>query len=174
MENKLLEIKKLDISINDISILSNINLTIQKGDFVFLKGANGSGKTTFLNVLSGINKDGNYRINGEILFNSEYDILALFGENMHLYRRQRHYIEQTCPDFGSTVLQKFYDIVKIIFPGNLKENDIYVFFDEHNVKQIFPDISYDKLLKRKMASLSEGQKKMVSILAGFMRAQYTK
>ena len=37
-----------------IEILKNINLTIDKGEFVAIIGHSGSGKTTFLNILSGI------------------------------------------------------------------------------------------------------------------------
>jgi len=168
----LFEIKNLNISINNTLILEDINLTVQKGDFIFLKGANGSGKTTFLNILSGINKDGCYQINGNIIFNNEYDILSLSGEKMHLYRRQRQYIEQTSQDFGSTVMERFKDTVEIVFPGKLKEDDIHSFFDDFKIKNLFSDLNYENLLKRKISSLSEGQKKLVSILTGFMRAQY--
>ena len=174
MDNNLLEIQNLDIFIKNNPILLNINLKIEKGEFIFLKGANGSGKTTFLNVLSGMNKEGNYSIQGKILFNNEYDILSLSVKNMHLYRRQRHFLEQTGPDFDTTVLRKFYDIVEIIFPGQLKERDIYDFLENYNAKSMFPGINYEKLLRKKISSMSEGQKKMISILAGFMRAQYVK
>ena len=37
--------------------LNNINLTIDKGDFVAICGTSGSGKTTLFNILSGIDTD---------------------------------------------------------------------------------------------------------------------
>lgn len=39
-----------------IPVLKGINLAISKGSFVFLRGASGSGKTTFLRVLAGLDK----------------------------------------------------------------------------------------------------------------------
>ena len=36
--------------------LNNINLTLQDTGFVFLLGKSGCGKSTFLNVLSGLDK----------------------------------------------------------------------------------------------------------------------
>lgn len=43
-----LEIKNLDYNIKDLPLLSNINLNIEKGQFVGLIGPNGCGKTTLL------------------------------------------------------------------------------------------------------------------------------
>ena len=40
-------------SINEVKALTNINLTVQKGDFITLVGGNGAGKSTLLNAISG-------------------------------------------------------------------------------------------------------------------------
>lgn len=37
----------------DINILNNINLTVNKGDFITILGTNGAGKSTLFNVISG-------------------------------------------------------------------------------------------------------------------------
>lgn len=55
-ENSVIEICNLYYSINQISILKNINLKIQRGEFVGLIGPNGAGKTTLLKCINGINK----------------------------------------------------------------------------------------------------------------------
>ena len=49
----LLEIKDLQVSINDNAILKKLNLTIQKGEIHAIMGPNGSGKSTFSKVLAG-------------------------------------------------------------------------------------------------------------------------
>jgi Fe-S cluster assembly ATP-binding protein len=49
----LLEIKDLEVSINENQILKNLNLTIQKGEIHAIMGPNGSGKSTFSKVLAG-------------------------------------------------------------------------------------------------------------------------
>ena len=38
---------------NEVSILNNFNLEVNKGDFIILVGSNGSGKSTVLNVIAG-------------------------------------------------------------------------------------------------------------------------
>ena len=47
-------------------IIEDVNLTINKGDFVNLAGASGSGKTTFISLLMGLlfPKDGKIKVNG--------------------------------------------------------------------------------------------------------------
>ena len=49
----LLEIKDLQVSINDNKILKNLNLTINQGEIHAIMGPNGSGKSTFSKVLAG-------------------------------------------------------------------------------------------------------------------------
>ena len=40
----------------DVEVISGVDLTIQKGDFVVLTGKSGSGKSTLLYLLSGLEK----------------------------------------------------------------------------------------------------------------------
>ena len=49
----LLEIKNLQVSINNNQILKNLNLTVNKGEIHAIMGPNGSGKSTFSKVLVG-------------------------------------------------------------------------------------------------------------------------
>ena len=62
----LLEIKDLQVSINENKVLKNLNLTVNKGEIHAIMGPNGSGKSTFSKVLAG---HPSYSIlNGDILF----------------------------------------------------------------------------------------------------------
>ena len=53
LNSPLLEIKDLQVSINDNKILKKLNLTINKGEIHAIMGPNGSGKSTFSKVLAG-------------------------------------------------------------------------------------------------------------------------
>jgi len=66
LNSPLLEIKNLQVSINDNEVLNNLNLTINKGEIHAIMGPNGSGKSTFSKVLAG---HPSYAVlNGDILF----------------------------------------------------------------------------------------------------------
>ena len=61
----MLEIKNLQVSINNKLILKGLNLSIKPGELHAVMGPNGSGKSTLANVLSG--KSG-YKISGKLDF----------------------------------------------------------------------------------------------------------
>ena len=66
LKSPLLEIKNLQVSIHDIKILNQLNLTVNKGEIHAIMGPNGSGKSTFSKVLAGHPA---YEIsNGDIFF----------------------------------------------------------------------------------------------------------
>jgi len=66
---KMLEVKNLHATINDIEILKGINLSINSGEIHAIMGPNGSGKSTFSKILAG---HPSYKITlGEILYKGE-------------------------------------------------------------------------------------------------------
>lgn len=66
---ELLNIKNLDVEVQDKLILENLNLKINSGEIHVIMGPNGSGKSTLANVIMGHPK---YTvINGKILFENE-------------------------------------------------------------------------------------------------------
>ena len=66
LNSPLLEIKDLEVSINDNEILKNLNLKINKGEIHAIMGPNGSGKSTFSKVLAG--HPAYSVLNGDIFF----------------------------------------------------------------------------------------------------------
>lgn len=66
LNSTLLEIKDLQVSINDNQILKNLNLTVNQGEIHAIMGPNGSGKSTFSKVLAG--HPAYLVMNGDILF----------------------------------------------------------------------------------------------------------
>ena len=69
----MLEIKNLNVSVEDKLILKNLNLSLGKGQVHAIMGPNGSGKSTIAHTLAG---KPNYEVNsGEVSFNGD-DLLS--------------------------------------------------------------------------------------------------
>ena len=66
LNSPLLEVKDLQVSINENEILKNLNLKINKGEIHAIMGPNGSGKSTFSKVLAG--HPAYSVLNGDIIF----------------------------------------------------------------------------------------------------------
>lgn len=65
-----LEIKDVNKSFGELSVLKNVNLTVNKGEVVSIIGSSGSGKTTLLrclNLLESVDS-GEFLLDGEVMF----------------------------------------------------------------------------------------------------------
>jgi Fe-S cluster assembly ATP-binding protein len=74
----MLEIKDLQVKVEDKQILYGINLSIKAGEVHAIMGPNGSGKSTLAHVLSG--REGYQVIGGQVLFEGK-DLLSLSPED---------------------------------------------------------------------------------------------
>ena len=63
----LVEVKDLTMRFGGLTALDNLNMSIREGEVLGLLGPNGSGKTTFFNVLTGLYKASS----GSIIYNGE-------------------------------------------------------------------------------------------------------
>lgn len=60
---KILELKKIYKSYENVTILSGFDYTFKKGERIGIVGKNGVGKSTFLNILTGLDKPDSGKIN---------------------------------------------------------------------------------------------------------------
>jgi len=82
LNSPLLEIKDLQVSINDNEILKKLNLTVKKGEIHAIMGPNGSGKSTFSKVLAG--HPAYSVLDGDILFKGSSILELEPEERSHL------------------------------------------------------------------------------------------
>lgn len=86
----IVEVENLSFSYGNQEVLSNINLTIHRGDYLAVVGGNGSGKTTLLKIILGLLKpDG-----GDVY---------LFGKNVKDFKEWRKigYVSQKATNFDA-------------------------------------------------------------------------
>jgi ABC-type Fe3+/spermidine/putrescine transport system ATPase subunit len=78
--NKFLDVKNIHLSFDnkdlEIIILRNLNLKVKEGDFVAITGASGSGKTSLLRAICGLEtpNEGQIILDNSIIFNKEVSI----------------------------------------------------------------------------------------------------
>ena len=63
---------------NELRVLKNIDMTIQKGEFVSVVGQSGSGKSTLMNIIGALDTptSGEYRLDGTDLCDLNEDELS--------------------------------------------------------------------------------------------------
>ena len=73
MAEKIIEVKKLRKSFDNVDVLCGIDIDIYRGDVLCVIGASGSGKSTFLRCLNLLEKaqSGEIKLSGEYLFKNE-------------------------------------------------------------------------------------------------------
>ena len=124
----------------------NVKLNIKKGDFIALSGLSGSGKSTFLRILAGLES-----ANGRI----SVDNKTWLDENNNLSVQKRN-IGFVFQDYA-------------LFENmNVEQNLLYVNKNKNLSKKLLDITELTKLSKRLPNTLSGGQKQRVSLCRAMM------
>lgn len=130
--------------------LNNVSFSVNKGEFVAIVGASGSGKSTMLHLIGGVDRpsEGNIFIGGKNIFKMNDDKLAIFR------RRQIGLIYQ------------FYNLIPILdveenitLPLELDNREI----DREYLEQLLRLLGLEHRRKHLPNELSGGQQQRVSI-----------
>lgn len=156
--NKL-EIKNLSYSYNKQSeILQDVNITIHNGEKIAIIGMNGSGKTTFGKIVSGLLLDyeGLIEING-----GNYKNLSAAK-----IRSNVSYITENVDVFTGTIKEN------LLFNNSIKEEGLIDVTKETGLDSIvtkLPD-GYNTIIGKGGVSLSKGQMQILNITRGFSKS----
>ncbi|WP_048190824.1 metal ABC transporter ATP-binding protein [Methanobacterium sp. SMA-27] len=153
MNSKAIELKNVNIKFNVNPVLKDINLTIEKNDFMAIIGPNGGGKSTLLKIILGILKPDS----GEVL---------IFGKKPEDARQLMGYLPQKVSfdhdfpiDVYHTVLSGRY---RGLFKGHTKDDEIAVI-------KALKDMNMFDLKDRQISRLSGGQMQRVFIARAIVR-----
>ncbi len=157
IEFKSLEVKELTYKYNETSGIENINLRVNKGDFVVVTGRIGAGKTTLIKSILGmlpVDSGKIYLNNEEVKNNSEKltpPIVAYTSQNSNLFSDTiKNNILLGLKDEGGKLQQAIYSAVLDRDIKNFKEG-------------------IDTLIGSKGVKLSGGQRQRVAVARMFAR-----
>ncbi len=147
-DNQMLEISNISKTYSDSKILDSLNLKLHDGEIYSLLGENGSGKTTILNLLTGLlipdySKDGYIKINGITIKENETEYKKSFG-----------YVQATPYFYEELTIKEFLLFIATLYDVELDEQRF------ENLAKIF-EIDGDLFI----GNLSFGQKQKVAIIS---------
>ena len=146
------EIKKLDLHFGSVEVLKNLNLEIEKGEFLVLLGSSGCGKSTLLNCIAGLLEitDGKIFIEGK---NVTWSEPSERGIGM-VFQSYALYPQMTVEGNLSFGLKN----------AKLPKAEI-----QQRVARAAEILQIEPLLKRKPSALSGGQRQRVAIGRALVR-----
>ena len=148
---------------DEVAALSNLNLNINKGEFVVIIGTNGSGKSTMLNLLLGTitPTEGSISIN-----NNDITTLPSFKRSQWISMVFQNPAHGTAPDLS--ILENFR--LASLRAGNkglqIGINNSFRKTVEEKVSSL--GMGLEKKLDQPMGSLSGGQRQALTLLMGIM------
>ena len=144
--NPILECKGLTRKFNHFFALSNVDLTLERGEIIGLLGPNGSGKTTLIKLINGLllPTDGQITVNGSVPGVETKKIVSYLPERGCLDERRR-----------ISELISYY-------------SDFYSDFDVSRAHTMLKDLDIDPSLRLK--TLSKGTKEKVQLILVMSRA----
>lgn len=146
----MIEVKEITKSYgtheNRVQVLKGISVEIKEGEFVVILGASGSGKSTFLNVISGLE----YPDSGSVAYDGR-DITKLSDSELTAFRKET----------VGFIFQQYY-----LLPNMTVEKNVRMGADlagKSDYQEIIKSVGLQGKLKKYPSELSGGEQQRVSI-----------
>lgn len=148
---KIIEIKNLNFSYDQQPILNDVNLSIEKNSFTTILGPTGSGKSTLIKILLGLEKTDNcIKVDGKML-----------TEQTKIEIRKKIGIAFENPDtqiISPTVQKELMSALE-------NQNDM-----KQNFRNIIKQFNLESILKKDPHKLSRGEKQKVTIATALLKS----
>lgn len=137
---------------NQVQALSNVNFSVEQGEYVAIMGESGSGKTTLLNIIAALDRptSGQVLLNGKELNGIQEKELAAFRRNNLGFIFQEFHL-----------LDTFSVKDNIFLPLVLSEATVSQM--EERLKPIASELGISELLNKYPYEISGGQKQRVAV-----------
>src|SRR6056297_3528077 len=149
-EEKVIEVKNVYLTFNEVNVLENVNLTVFQGQFLAIIGPNGGGKTTLLKIILGLIKPDS----GEV---------KIKGHSIKEGRKLVGYVPQIS-DFDKNFPINVEDVILM---GRITDQKGLFFNysqeDKEFSKEIMKDLDIYEIRDRQIGRLSGGQLQRVLI-----------
>ena len=133
-----------------INAVDNISFTVDKGEFVAIVGASGSGKSSLLHLIGGVDRP----TSGKVFIDGK-DIYSLDNDNLAIFRRRQ---------IG--LIYQFYNLISILnveenitLPCDLDGGDV----DKQRLEELLKTLGLENRKTHLPNQLSGGQQQRVSI-----------
>ena len=154
MDSSALSITKLDHNFGNLKALSNINLSLRKGDYSILLGLNGAGKTTLFSLITR-------------LYDNQTGLIEIFSHNTKKNPSKALanigvVFQQSTVDLDLTVEQN------LQYHASLHGMDKKLALDNALKELRRQNMLTPYLLKKKVRELSGGQRRRIEIVRALM------
>lgn len=131
---------------SEFQVLKGISLTIEDGDFAVILGASGSGKSTFLNIISGLERPDS----GKVMYD-ETDITTLSDKDLTEFRKATI----------GFIFQQYYLLPNMNIDKNVKMGADLA--GNKNYRAVIQAVGLEEKLHKYPGELSGGEQQRVSV-----------
>jgi zinc transport system ATP-binding protein len=153
MVSKAVEISNVSKKFNNLSVLHEININVEKNDFMAIIGPNGGGKSTLLKIIMGILIPDT----GEV---------KIFGKKPKKARNLMGYLPQSVSFDHDFPINVFDTVLSGRYRGLFK---VHTKDDRKAVEKALKDVEISELKDRQISKLSGGQMQRVFIARAIVR-----
>lgn len=148
---KIFEVKNLSYQVGETKILKQINLDINKGQYLTVVGPSGSGKSTLMRILASMIS----ATSGEVIFDGK----SIETYEPTAYRQRVSYAFQQPTLFGKTVRDN------LMFPFEVRKQE----FDEKKVNDYLEMVNLDaSYIDKSVNDVSGGEKQRIALLRNLL------